>query len=303
MSLTENRFLNSTLETDQTSKKAPLTVASSYVPALDGLRAVAILGVLVFHAVPKALPGGFTGVDVFFVLSGYLITSIILRDASTKNFSIKEFYLRRVQRLLPNAVFMVLVTICLAQVVLLPSNAAKVADHGIWTVINLSNIYILQHIGGYWGNLSDSSPLLHTWSLAVEEQFYLVFPAIFLLLFRTKRLLTLLVLLTVASFTLSVYGTYWHPVGTFYWLPTRAWELLLGAVFAIFSESRTGARLFEAIHIAAHKLSNRVERTPLDYCRILLVRSGSLPRYNCPCSHDWCFRCPHIDHKRRRWAC
>jgi peptidoglycan/LPS O-acetylase OafA/YrhL len=234
------RYLNHAGNTNQSSKIAPLAVATSYVPALDGLRAVAILGVLIFHAAPEVLPGGFTGVDVFFVLSGYLITSVILRDISVSDFSFKEFYLRRVQRLLPNAVLMVIVTIFLAQVVLLPSNAARVAHHGVWTIINLSNFYIWQHIGGYWGGSADSSPLLHTWSLAVEEQFYLVFPAILLLLLRTKRLLTFAVMLTTVSFILSVYGTYRYPVETFYMLPTRAWELLLGAVFAIFATQERG---------------------------------------------------------------
>src|ERR1700684_3690170 len=133
-----------------------------YVPALDGIRAVAILGVLVFHAMPAALQGGFTGVDVFFVLSGYLISSVILHDIAGGNLSMREFYFRRVQRLLPNAVLTVLFTVALSSIALLPSQAVKVAKHGLWTIFNVSNVYIWRSVGGYWGDSAASVPLLHT---------------------------------------------------------------------------------------------------------------------------------------------
>jgi peptidoglycan/LPS O-acetylase OafA/YrhL len=204
----------------------------SYVPALDGLRAVAIVGVLVFHAMPGALRGGFTGVDVFFVLSGYLITSVILHDLQAGRFSISEFYLRRIQRLVPNVVFTILFTVVLTAVVLLPSDAVQVARHGLWTMFNLSNMYIWRNVGGYWGDSAASVPLLHTWSLAVEEQFYLFLPVTLLFLFRRKYSFKLIVPLTIASLLLSIYGTYAHPTATFYLLATRAWEPLVGASLA-----------------------------------------------------------------------
>ena len=206
----------------------------SYVPALDGLRAVAILGVLVFHALPGALRGGFTGVDVFFVLSGYLITSVILHDLRGGSFSIREFYLRRIQRLLPNAVLTVLFTLALASVALLPSQAVRVAKHGLWTIFNLSNLYIWRSVGGYWGDSAASVPLLHTWSLAVEEQFYLLFPVTLLFLSRRTHLFKVTALLSLASLAASIYGTAAHPVSTFYLLPTRAWEPLMGAALATY---------------------------------------------------------------------
>ena len=210
----------------------------SYVPALDGLRAVAILGVLVFHALPRKLTGGFTGVDVFFVLSGYLITTVILRDLRGGKFSMREFYLRRIQRLVPNAVLMVLGTLALYVFVLLPSQAVEVARHGVWTIFNLSNVYIYRKAGGYWGPLAAYFPLLHTWSLAVEEQFYLVFPAILLFFSRPGYLLKAVLALLAGSLALCVFGSYTHQGITFYMLPTRAWEPLVGAVFAIYLDRR-----------------------------------------------------------------
>ena len=215
-------------------KRSRAPDSMKYAPSLDGLRAVAILAVLGFHVMPRVLRGGFTGVDVFFVLSGYLITSVILHDVRNGNFSMREFYLRRIQRLLPNAVIMVIVTVMLSLVFLLPSMALKTAAHGLWAIFNLSNVYIVRNFGGYWGDLAGSTPLLHTWSLAVEEQFYLVFPLTLCLLSRRTNLLLVMVCISLASLALSIYGTGLHPAATFYLLPTRAWEPLFGAVLATY---------------------------------------------------------------------
>lgn len=193
-----------------------------YAPSLDGLRAVAILAVLGFHTLPGVFKGGFTGVDVFFVLSGYLISSVILYDIRNGTFSMREFYLRRIQRLLPNAVVMVTVTVALSVIFLLPSMAVKVAGHGLWAIFNLSNIYILRNFGGYWGDSANSAPLLHTWSLAVEEQFYLAFPLTLWLLSRRTSIFAVTVFLSIASFGLYIYSAAVHPFATFYLLPTRA---------------------------------------------------------------------------------
>lgn len=207
----------------------------NYVASLDGLRAVAILGVLVFHIFPGSLQGGFTGVDVFFVLSGYLISSVILHDLQAGKFSLREFYIRRIQRLLPNAVATIVATVVVSYFVLLPSQSAKGATHGIWALFNLSNFYIWRSIGGYWADSAASMPLLHTWSLAVEEQFYIVFPTLLLFLFRRSRMFGVVAALTAASFALSFYGSTRYPNITFYMLPTRAWEPLLGALLAIYT--------------------------------------------------------------------
>ncbi len=205
-----------------------------YSAPLDGIRAIAILAVLIFHISPVALKGGFTGVDVFFVLSGFLITSIVLHDIRDGSFSIREFYLRRVQRLLPNIVVTVLAVLLLWTLLMPPSMAVQAARHGIWTLFNLSNIYIWRNLGGYWGDAAEWAPLLHTWSLGVEEQFYLFFPGSLLLLARVQRarVLAWLVAATVLSLGLWLYGSKNNPVATFYLLPTRVWELLLGAALA-----------------------------------------------------------------------
>lgn len=158
-----------------------------YSPPLDGIRATAILAVLVFHTFPGLLRGGFTGVDVFFVLSGFLIASIILNDIRDGSFSLREFYIRRIQRLLPNSAVTVLAVLVLWSVLLPPSVSKQVGRHSLWTLTNLSNFFIWRNFGGYWGDSARFSPLLHTWSLAVEEQFYLVFPTSIALLARFQR--------------------------------------------------------------------------------------------------------------------
>ncbi|MGA3006561.1 MAG: acyltransferase family protein [Opitutaceae bacterium] len=205
-----------------------------YLAPLDGIRAVAILAVLIFHVWPAALPGGFTGVDVFYALSGYLITSIILYDIGQSRFSLKEFYLRRIQRLLPNAIVTVLVVIFLWTFFLPPNAAIQPAVHGLWTLFNLSNFYVWRNLGGYWGTDAGWAPLTHFWSLGIEEQFYLLFPSTLLLLTRSQpgRIRSWLIVATLLSFGLCLYGTGTSPAATFYLLPTRVWELLLGAALA-----------------------------------------------------------------------
>ena len=221
-------------ETTQ-SMNAKKQHSMAYVKSLDGIRAIAIIAVLIFHVSPTALQGGFTGVDVFFVLSGFLITSIILHDLRAGQFSIREFYLRRVQRLLPNIIVMVMSVLLLWTTFLPASTASPTGHHGLWTIFNASNIYVWRHLGGYWGNSAEWAPLTHTWSLGIEEQFYLLFPCSLLLLVRLQpsRLKLWLALATACSFGACLLGSYARPTPTFYLLPTRVWELLLGALLAV----------------------------------------------------------------------
>lgn len=205
-----------------------------YSPPIDGIRAISILAVLLFHVAPQALTGGFTGVDVFFVLSGFLITSIVLHDMRAGAFSMREFYLRRIQRLLPNVIVTVLAVLLLWSWLLPPSTARQTGSHGLWAIVNLSNVFIWKNLGGYWGNAAEFAPLTHTWSLGVEEQFYLLFPASMLLLMRIARdrLTHALIALAGLSVAFCVYQTSTSPSAAFYLLPSRVWELLLGAALA-----------------------------------------------------------------------
>jgi peptidoglycan/LPS O-acetylase OafA/YrhL len=205
-----------------------------HIPALDGVRALAILGVLIFHTIPRALPSGFTGVDVFYVLSGFLIASVILHDLRNARFSVREFYLRRIQRLLPNAAVMATCTALAATAFLMPYKAHTTAQNAVYALFEASNFFIFSHFGGYWGDSAASAPLLHTWSLAVEEQFYMFFPWMLVLFARRIRLSLLLALLACGSFLLCILTVRHHAELAFYMLPTRAWEPFIGAAFAAF---------------------------------------------------------------------
>jgi peptidoglycan/LPS O-acetylase OafA/YrhL len=204
-------------------------------PPLDGIRALAVMGVLLFHISPATLKGGFTGVDVFFVLSGFLITTIILQDMRDGAFSLLDFYLRRIQRLLPNVLVTVLAVVVL-WAIFMPPMAVQTGRHGLWTIFNLSNFYIWRNLGGYWDDASSWAPLLHTWSLAVEEQFYLLYPIALLLLYRLgkARPIAWLAAAVLLSFGLCVYASRAHPAANFYMLPTRLWELVLGGMLAAY---------------------------------------------------------------------
>ncbi|MDO8543500.1 MAG: acyltransferase family protein [Opitutaceae bacterium] len=208
--------------------------STTYIPALDGIRAIAIIAVLLFHVHPAALKGGFTGVDVFYVLSGFLITTIILQDLRHGRFSLTEFYIRRIQRLLPNMVLTVCVTLAVWSWVMMPSQILRTARHGLWALFNASNFYTWLYLGDYWSDAAEWAPLTHTWSLGVEEQFYLLYPTLLVLLakYQPQRLRLWLTLAMIGSFAACTILTRIDQVAAFYLLPTRLWELLLGAVLA-----------------------------------------------------------------------
>ena len=236
-----------------------------YSPPLDGMRAIAVLAVLIFHMVPSALSGGFVGVDVFFVLSGYLITSNILKDSAKGEFSMREFYLRRIQRLLPNIFVTVTVVLLLWWILMPPGTARQTALQGLWAIFDGANFYIWLYLGGYWGSRAEASPLTHTWSLGVEEQFYLIFPALLVIVlkFQPRRLRVWVVSGLIISFALNAYRVGAHPEGTFYLLPTRFWELLIGALLAsILGPSIGGLRSYSAIKIS-HRYNDLLGLTGL----------------------------------------
>ena len=214
------------------SSGAASTNGSRYRPDIDGLRALAVLPVLLFHA-KLGCPGGFVGVDIFFVISGFLISSLILKELGDGTFSLINFWERRIRRILPALTVVVLVTLGAGWFLYLPEDFEAVGKSAIAQALLLSNVFFWRQ-SGYFRPGSDTKPLLHTWSLAVEEQFYLLFPLFMMFLARRSRLSlsTTILCLAIGSFALSVFRIYAHPDSTFYLLPTRAWELLIGAWLA-----------------------------------------------------------------------
>lgn len=207
----------------------------NYRVDIDGLRALAISLVIIFHfdifSIGKA---GFMGVDVFFVISGFLITGIISKALSNDTFSLSGFYYRRVRRLYPAMLTVLLLYLVAGYFFLLPDIYKELALESLLSQLYVVNFYFWQNIN-YFGLQSDSVPLLHTWSLAVEEQFYFIYPLFLIFCFRYFRnyILQILIIISVLSFVLGIIASGWKPQAAFYLLPTRAWELLAGGVIAL----------------------------------------------------------------------
>lgn len=208
-----------------------------YRPEIDGLRAIAVLSVVFFHA-KLGPPGGFVGVDIFFVISGYLISALILRDFENAKFSIIEFWERRARRIIPALAVMVAVTLIAGYIFLIPEELKSLGASAFAQSLFIANIYFSRSGEGYFDGPAEEMPLLHTWSLAVEEQFYLVFPLLLSLLFlfpafRTRKgLIGIFGAMLVGSLVLSQLALKSSPTDSFYLLPSRAWELLVGALLA-----------------------------------------------------------------------
>ncbi|HEX5704041.1 MAG TPA: acyltransferase family protein [Pyrinomonadaceae bacterium] len=215
----------------------PLVNKFSYRPEVDGLRAIAVVAVVLYHAGGFYCHGGYVGVDVFFVISGFLITSLIWRDLETGRFTFAYFWERRARRIVPALVVVTAATLVAGWFLLLPGDYKNLGQEAAALAVFGANVYYWRNTGYFEGG-ADEKPLLHTWSLGVEEQFYLLVPFLLWGIFRVKALRTragvfsiLLAGFTV-SFALSIYGVIKSPSATFYLLPTRAWELLLGALVA-----------------------------------------------------------------------
>lgn len=213
-----------------------------YVPAIDGLRAVAVLGVVLFHFFPKEIPGGFVGVDVFFAISGYLVTRIIQTSIEAGQFSFKEFYERRIRRLLPALLTVLLVTTLAAFFTLLEPEIATYGRHLFSGTFFFSNLQFFSE-AGYFDKASESKALLHLWSLSLEEQFYFVWPMILLLIFRFRTRMSgrftlwSLIGLCLISLALSIHYTANFQKLAFFNLPFRLWELAAGGLLS-FTESQ-----------------------------------------------------------------
>jgi peptidoglycan/LPS O-acetylase OafA/YrhL len=209
------------------------TTGFKYRADIDGLRALAILPVVLFHFRIPYFTGGFVGVDVFFVISGYLITSLVAGEMASGTFSIARFYERRVRRIFPALFAMLALVTAAACVLLFPFDLIRYARSLCATALFAANFEFWQETG-YFDVSADQKPLLHLWSIAVEEQFYLLFPAILLLMGNRRRLRMAGVIgILLASFAFSVWAAVHAKTAGFYLLPSRAWELMLGAVFAL----------------------------------------------------------------------
>jgi peptidoglycan/LPS O-acetylase OafA/YrhL len=206
-----------------------------YRPEIDGLRALAVLPVILFHAGFQTFSGGFIGVDVFFVISGYLITSIILTEKQAGTFSLKSFYERRARRILPALFVVMFACLPFAWLVLLPGQAEDFFRSLVAVSIFSSNILFWRE-SGYFETAAEGKPLLHTWSLGVEEQYYLFFPIFLLSAWRLGKpwIVAILVFMAVVSFGIAHWGSFYHPEAAFFLLPSRGWELLIGVFIAFY---------------------------------------------------------------------
>ena len=210
-----------------------------YRPDIDGLRATAILLVVIFHfQIFSGGKAGFMGVDVFFVISGFLITSIILRQLDARTFDLRTFYVHRIRRLSPALTVVLLLVLAVGLLTLFPDGLLELCNEIVVSQLYVANIYFWRNIN-YFGLTAQSVTLLHLWSLAVEEQFYLFYPLTLLCLHRYAKnhLWTMIGLGAAASFLINVLFVAGRPEATFYLLPTRAWELLVGAL-VLFVASR-----------------------------------------------------------------
>jgi peptidoglycan/LPS O-acetylase OafA/YrhL len=210
----------------------PEITSSAYRPDIDGLRAVAVLGVVIFHGFPKLIPGGFVGVDVFFVISGYLISSILIDQLQKDRFSVIQFYKRRIRRIFP-ALILVL-TVCLAAgwFIFFAGEYRQLGNHVAAGVGFVSNFLLLSEVN-YFDAAAVTKPLLHLWSLGVEEQFYIVWPFMLWAAWRCRlNIFVAIVVLLIISFSLALLDHSRDGATAFYSPQTRFWELLTGALLA-----------------------------------------------------------------------
>jgi peptidoglycan/LPS O-acetylase OafA/YrhL len=205
---------------------------NSYQPHVDGLRAIAVLSVIAFHSFPRQVPGGFVGVDIFFVISGYLISGIILSGLRRGSFTFADFYSRRIRRIFPALIVVLVAALGVGYGFLFPSEFRNLGKHVLGGALFVANITLWQDTG-YFDTAAELKPLLHLWSLGVEEQFYLLWPLfLFLCARRRWNVFRLTALICLASFAFNVWASGSKPIANFFLLPGRFWELMAGAMLA-----------------------------------------------------------------------
>lgn len=205
-----------------------------YRPEIDGLRAIAVLPVVLFHAGVSIFSGGYVGVDIFFVISGYLITSILISDLEKNKFSILNFYERRARRILPALFFVMLATLPFSLLYLFPVQYKDYSQSLVAVSWFVSN-FLFWKESGYFEEASEDKPLIHTWSLAVEEQYYIFFPILLFFLWKNRSFLVpILLIITLLSLSYAEYGSKHFPSSNFFLFPSRIWELMIGSLAAIY---------------------------------------------------------------------
>lgn len=246
-----------------------------YRPDIDGLRALAVLSVILYHAGLESLSGGYIGVDIFFVISGYLITSIIYSELNRSVFSFKLFWMRRARRILPAALTMVLTCLIVFAFLYPETLYEDFLKSLVSQSIFSANIYFWQ-TSGYFESAAELKPLLHTWSLSVEEQFYFIFPFLLWTLHKFRKTLTLIILIIgcASSLALSILGTFDYPDASFYLLPTRAWELGAGAALAIYLTTN------EPKHHWPKELASVIGLVSVIFPMFVFTKDTSFPSYN-----------------------
>lgn len=205
-----------------------------YRNEIDGLRAIAVIAVIFFHSGFSLFKGGFVGVDIFFVISGYLISKIIIKKKAANNFYFLEFYTSRACRLLPALFIVQLFSFVLSYMLFFPAEYIDFCKSLISSCLSISNIYFWRE-SGYWNLDNDLKPLIHTWSLSIEEQFYMLFPALICILWKKYQQIPtkFILVLVLAGVVFSHFSSMLKPIASFYLIPTRAWELLFGCLVAV----------------------------------------------------------------------
>lgn len=250
------------------SKKLPALNHPTYRPDIDGLRAVAIISVVLFHAFPDLIPGGFIGVDIFFVISGYLISTIIFSSLEHDRFNLYEFYLARIRRIFPALILVLIASLVFGWHVLFSDEYSQLGKHAAAGAGFIQNIALWRE-DSYFANIAETKPLLHLWSLAVEEQFYIFWPL--LLTFVWKRqwsFLKITTLIAAISFAVNIYLIQRYPTAAFYLPVSRFWELMIGGMLAYAALHRP-----ELIH--SHKNAQSLLGFTLLLAGLLMLTKGS----------------------------
>ena len=225
--------------------------SANYEPHIDGVRCIAVLSVLLYHFEYKFIPGGFVGVDVFFVISGFLITRLLLADVKRETFSFRRFYMRRIRRLAPALIATLVASFVVASFFLTPSHFQRFSGASLASLLSFSNFYFWAE-SGYFDASAELKPLLHTWSLSVEEQFYLVWPALIFFMRgkAAKFIATVFIVLFAVSLAAAWIGNAHIPSATFFLMPFRVYEFSIGALLALMPLARFRGYRWNEIMVA-----------------------------------------------------